>query len=162
MAKASMRSIIPRFNAERMVREYIEKLYCPAARQNRALALDHAAERLADWKKRVGEQWHGVRLERIDTPRSQAAHGEAVVVELRAELAGLLPQDVRVECVVDQGDGESITFRATEMPSGSSAFAAFRLEFVPPFPGLQTYQVRMYPHHELLSHPFEMGRMLWI
>ena len=162
MAKASMRTIIPRFNAERMVREYVEKLYCPAARQNRALATDHAAERLADWKKRVGEQWHGVRLERIDTPKSQAAHGEAVVVELRAELAGLLPQDVRVECVVDQGDGESITFRATEMPSGSSAFAAFRLEFVPPFPGLQTYQVRMYPHHELLSHPFEMGRMLWI
>jgi len=27
---------------------------------------------------------------------------------------------------------------------------------------MQTYQVRMYPYHELLSHPFEMGRMLWI
>ena len=28
MAKASMRSIIPRFNAERMVREYVRNLYC--------------------------------------------------------------------------------------------------------------------------------------
>ncbi len=162
MAKASMRTIIPRFNAERMVREYVEKLYCPAARQNRALATNHAAERLAEWKKRVGDQWHGVRLERIDAPRSQAAHGERIVVELRAQLAGLLPQDVRVECVVDPGEGPSMTFRANEVPSDSPSNAGFRIEFVPPFPGMQTYQIRMYPYHELLSHPFEMGRMLWI
>jgi starch phosphorylase len=55
-----------------------------------------------------------------------------------------------------------MSFRAAEMTSESTSHAAFRIEFVPPFPGLQTYQVRMYPYHELLSHPFEMGRMLWI
>jgi starch phosphorylase len=162
MAKASMRTIIPRFNAERMVREYVEKLYCPAARQNRVLATNHAAERLAEWKKRIGDRWHAVGLARIDTPKSQTTHGEHVVIELKAQLTGLLPQDVRVECVVDQNDGASMTFRATEVPSDSAPDVAFRIEFVPPFPGLQTYQVRMYPYHELLSHPFEMGRMLWI
>jgi len=162
MAKASMRTIIPRFNAERMVREYVEKLYCPAARQNRALASNHAAERLAEWKKRIGEQWPGVHLNRVDVPKAHTTHGERFVVELRAQLAGLLPSDVRVECVVVQNEATSMTFRATEMPSASASDVGFRIEFVPPFPGLQTYQVRMYPYHELLSHPFEMGRMLWI
>jgi len=144
------------------VREYVEKLYCPAARQNRALAANQGAQHLAEWKKRVADQWHAVHLARVDAPRSQTTHGEHVVVELKAQLAGLLPHDVRVECVVDQNDGPSTTFRAIEVPSESAADVAFRIEFVPPYPGLQTYQVRMYPFHELLSHPFEMGRMLWI
>ena len=157
-----MRTIIPRFNAERMVREYVAKLYGPAARQHRALARDSAAERLAQWKQRVTEQWPGVRLERVDTPNAQVTHGETITVELRAHLAGLQPSDVRVECVVTQNDGPSITIGATEIPSGSADHVAFKLDFVPPFPGLQTYQIRMYPVHELLSHPFEMGRMLWI
>ncbi|HTO56934.1 MAG TPA: alpha-glucan family phosphorylase, partial [Pseudomonadales bacterium] len=162
LAKRSMRTIIPRFNAERMVREYVAKLYGPAARQHRALARDSAAERLAQWKQRVTEQWPGVRLERVDTPNAQVTHGETITVELRAHLAGLQPSDVRVECVVTQNDGPSITIGATEIPSGSPDHVAFKLDFVPPFPGLQTYQIRMYPVHELLSHPFEMGRMLWI
>ena len=55
-----------------------------------------------------------------------------------------------------------MTFHANEVPSDSPSNAGFRIEFNPPFPGMQTYQIRMYPYHEFLSHPFEMGRMLWI
>ena len=162
LAKASMRTIIPRFNAERMVRQYVQNLYCPAARQNRALARDTGAERLAQWKQRIAQQWPGVRLERTDTPRPQIKHGERIAVDLKADLAGLQPGDVRVECVVTQDNGESKTFSAVEVPSSAEHRTAFRLEFAPPFAGQQSYQIRMYPHHDLLSHPFEMGRMLWI
>ncbi len=162
MAKASMRTIIPHFNAERMVREYAENLYRPAARQNCALGRDHAAELLADWKRRIAEQWPGVRLERVDTPPGHIGHGEAITVDLRAQLAGLTPTDVRVECVVNQVGHESQTFNAIEVSSDTEGETAFRLELAPPFSGQQTYQIRMYPYHPLLSHPFEMGRMLWI
>ena len=73
------------------------------------------------------------------------------------------PSDVRVECVVTRDDGESRTFSAVEVRAEPPIIErAFRLEFAPPFAGQQTYQIRMYPHHDLLSHPFEMGRMLWI
>ncbi len=162
MAKASMRSIIPRFNAERMVRQYIENIYCPAARQHRRLAKDDAAERLAQWKRRIVEQWPAVRIERIDVPPTHVDHAETVRFELRAELAGLAHDDVRVECVVSQDGATSRTFSAVEAPPHPPGQALFRIEFEPPFSGLQTYQIRMYPYHELLSHPFEMGRMRWI
>jgi starch phosphorylase len=162
LAKASMRSIIPRFNAERMVRQYIEDLYCPAARQHRRLSDHQTAETLAGWKRRVVEQWPAVRIERMDAPPAHVSHADTVGFELRAQLAGLAHDDVRVECVVSQDGRESRTFKASEGPPQPPGHATFRMEFKPPFAGHQTYQIRMYPYHELLSHPFEMGRMLWI
>ena len=44
------------------------KAVLPRRAPNLAVATNHTAEHLAEWKKRVGDQWHGVRLERIDAP----------------------------------------------------------------------------------------------
>jgi starch phosphorylase len=162
MAKASMRTIIPRFNAERMVRQYTTDLYGPAARQRRLLQTDQRAEHLAQWKNHVAQHWPHVRLERIDAPTTRVMHGGRFRIELRAHLAGLQPADVHVECVLTPDSGESVTFEGIEIPSNSPDYTAFELEFEPPFAGHQTYQVRMYPHNALLAHPFEMGRMLWL
>jgi starch phosphorylase len=38
----------------------------------------------------------------------------------------------------------------------------FVLDLDPPLPGLQHYQIRMYPHHDCLSHRFETGCMIWL
>jgi starch phosphorylase len=38
----------------------------------------------------------------------------------------------------------------------------FSLELKPSLSGLQHYQVRMYPRHPLLCHPFELGLMVWL
>jgi starch phosphorylase len=36
------------------------------------------------------------------------------------------------------------------------------LEFRPDLCGKVEYRVRVYPHHELLTHSFEMGMMTWL
>jgi len=162
MAKASMRTIIPRFNAERMVREYATSLYGPATRQRKRLETEQRAEALAQWKQRVLEHWPQVRLERTDTPTTHVMHGGRIRIELRAHLAGLQSDDVRVECVLTPDQGEPVTFNGVQSPSSGGESVEFHFEFEPPFAGHQTYQLRMYPHHALLSHPFEMGRMLWL
>ena len=59
-------------------------------------------KRLAGWKRRIIEQWPAVRIARIDTHPSYVGHADSVRFELRAELAGLAHDDVRVECVVSQ------------------------------------------------------------
>jgi len=38
----------------------------------------------------------------------------------------------------------------------------FSTRVQPPYPGLQTLRLRMYPYHESLTHPLEMGAMLWV
>jgi glycogen phosphorylase len=162
-AKASMASIIPRFNTERMVRQYTTELYCPAARQYRRLGESDAAARLAAWKAHVLEHWPNVAIKRIDVPPAHVTHAATLDFQLRARLAGLATSDVRIECVVEQPGQPTRTFQGVEAsPADADGNACFRVRFEPPFPGLQTYRIRMYPYHELLSHPLEMGRMVWI
>jgi starch phosphorylase len=38
----------------------------------------------------------------------------------------------------------------------------FRLELMPELCGRLLYRIRVYPFHELLTHPFEMGLMVWL
>ncbi len=86
---------------ERMVREYVENLYCPRRARIGHWRLDRGAERLAEWKQRVARTVARRAARRESTlRRSQVAHGDTVVIDLRAQLAGLQPSDVRVECVV--------------------------------------------------------------
>jgi starch phosphorylase len=38
----------------------------------------------------------------------------------------------------------------------------FVLELSPEHCGKLGYRIRLYPHHELLTHPFEMGMLRWL
>jgi starch phosphorylase len=82
MAKASMASILPRFNATRMVDEYVTKFYLSAARRGRHFSQhEHAAaSALSGWKARVRAAWDGVKLRRIDVPTSHITFGDRVTI----------------------------------------------------------------------------------
>ena len=38
----------------------------------------------------------------------------------------------------------------------------FALDFAPEFFGRVEYRMRAFPQHDLLTHPFEMGMMVWV
>jgi starch phosphorylase len=46
--------------------------------------------------------------------------------------------------------------------SGADAECLFHLELTPELCGKLLYRVRIYPHHTLLTHPFETGLMIWL
>ena len=89
----TFRSLGPKVQAERMVREYVTALYVPAAAASRDLAdADLAgtggfgpARELAAWKHRVIQAWPQVRVEHVE---SEAA-GQAPSSGLGADRAGL-------------------------------------------------------------------------
>ena len=74
MAKRSMASLLPRFNATRMLNEYVSKFYVPASAQGRRYAERNfdGAKKVAAWKARVRSAWPGVAARRLDT--AQAPH----------------------------------------------------------------------------------------
>jgi glycogen phosphorylase len=168
MAKASMKTIIPRFNAERMLRDYISTRYGPAARHSRRLAREHGADaaRLSAWKRRIVSHWAGVSAHLASAPPVCTMHGESLDLVVEATLNGLAPDDIAIECLVTcdhEPDGEPrvFLFEHASEPAESHQ-ATFRLSLAPPYSGLQHYRIRMYPYHPLLSHTFEMGRMFWV
>jgi starch phosphorylase len=110
-----------------------------------------------------------------DLPR-----GEMLRLKVAAGLNGMQPADVRVEFVARrllpeadlgapplsayaQGEPDGI-WRAALQPAGedSDGAAVFALDVAPKECGQFATEVRIYPWHELLSHPYELGLMKWL
>jgi starch phosphorylase len=168
MAKRSIATLLPQFNSNRMVREYMDKFYGPASRQwHRYRTKDFAAARsLADWKARVQQAWSGVTIRRLDEPAKRIMYSENVQVQVAVDLNGLKPADVRVEMLVGRASkpGQEHELRLMSFsPTGKDGKEnVFTLEMTPEYCGRLIYRIRVFPHNDLLTHPFELGLMLWL
>jgi len=168
MSKASMKSIIPRFNAQRMLRDYVNRLYHPAQKQRRRLEANGAelARYLARWKERVRQAWPAVSMQLMLQPPAHLYHDDKILLRVRANLNGLAATDVKLECLFGRaGAGGEIDVRQVAelcAVSQEGDYTDFELELAPAIAGLQYYKLRMYPFSDVLSHPFELGCMIWI
>ena len=170
MAKRSIASVMPRFNASRMVREYVSNFYGPASEQGRRFAQAQyaTATKVAAWKGRVRGAWPQVALRRLDTPAQRIPFGEKIAVEVGAKVDGLAPEDLVIELLMTRHEGDSDGARVLKyplLPTGSVNDAGeyvFRVDVAPELCGKLDYRIRAYPRPEALTHPFEMGLMVWV
>jgi len=182
-SKHAMMTVIPRFNMRRVLYDYTQGLYRPAAAHYQLLAADgfSGARTLAEWKQRVRSAWPRVNLKMLADGARDLPRGERVRVRVAAALNGLSPADVRVEFVARRLLPEAdlsppplssylqparpglwqATFAPTEEHDADGA-QVFALEAEPPECGQFRTEVRIYPWHELLSQPFELGLMKWL
>ena len=168
-SKASMKSLIPRFNAQRMVMDYVKDLYIPARDQYKRLASDNAAaaKELALWKRRVRELWPAVTMKLLGNVAGELKFGQRLPIRVSTFLNGLAHDDVVVECLLgaEGEDGEfmirSRTFLDPEEHAQSDE-TVFSIDLNPDHCGSQCFKLRMYPYHASLSHTFEMGCMIWL
>src|SRR6266481_4888936 len=170
MAKHSMATIMPRFNSLRMVGEYLAKCYLPASKQHRLYEQDQFKNSsvIADWKARIHKAWPNVALSRLDAEHHEINFGESLRFEVAVELNDLDPADVVVEMLLglsSKRDKLQSTQRyrfesiGTVTEAGANIFA---IEVKPEQCGKLEYRIRVYPHHDLLTHPFELGMMHWL
>lgn len=168
-SKASMKSCIPNYNSQRMVRDYITNFYAPASRQNRKLCADDykGARELAAWKAKINSAWQGVSMRRIDNSRSWLMSGDSLKIEVAVALGELTADDVVLECIIGTRSDQSSFVEREHIslkPAGKTeqGEAVFSIDLLPPLSGLQFYKLRLYPSHPLLSHPFETGHIIWL
>lgn len=168
MSKASMKSTIPRFNAQRMLRDYVTRLYQPAQKQRRKLEANGAelACQLAHWKQRVRQAWPGVSMQLMFQPPAHLFHDDKILLKVRAELNGLEATDVKLECLFGRGasDGDIDVAQVAELVATGvhGTCTEFQIDLKPEIAGLQYYKLRMYPFNQAMSHPFELGCMIWV
>jgi len=169
MAKRSMATIAPHFNAARMLDEYIRKFYVPAASQWRRHADDGFAlsRHMAAWKERVRAGWGGVGLRRSSEAPARVDFGDAVRFEVAVRLNGLEPADVAVEVVFNRRgvhDEEQDTHAVRLAPERrlDDGDWLYGIDLNPDWCGRIEYRFRVYPYLEQLTHRFEMGLMCWL
>ncbi|MFE3498736.1 alpha-glucan family phosphorylase [Kitasatospora sp. NPDC059160] len=167
MVRHTLVTLGPKVLAGRMVREYVERLYTPAALAQRELAVrDHACAReLAGWKAKVREGWPGVRVEHVeaDCPAEAQELGSSLALRVQVALGALEPGDVEVQAVsgrVDETDGISDAEVLALKPVGGPDLdgrtryeGALELGRTGPF----GYTVRVLPAHPRLASPAELG-----
>jgi len=166
MVRHTVGSLGPKVLASRMVQDYVNKLYAPAAVSSRELAEDKLAlaRELATWKARVRAGWGAVRVDHVEVHGGvdAASVGDVVNVACLISLGSLEPSDVDVQLVYGRVDeSDQITAQRTLSLSVAERFESGRsryegnveLRYSGPF----GYSVRVLPAHRLLANQAELG-----
>jgi len=167
MAKRAVATVLPRFNAARMLNEYVAGFYAPAARRGREFhAHDCSTARdVAQWKARVRAAWPGVAIGSAGEPATRISFGQRVRFEARAALNGLAPEDLAVELVLqrrgEETDAHAQRIRFAAQGAAEDGRQRYVLDLAPEHCGKHECRIRAYPTHPSLTHPFELGLMLW-
>ena len=167
LMRESIRTVTPVFNTHRMVKEYTERLYIPAAKSHEDFARENcqAATQLSQWKSKMRKDWLQVRVHDVQVgnqDRQNIPVGESLQVSARVHLGGVDPNHVRVEAyhgeaenggvknptvtVLDasgqNGDGSYIY--QGSVPASESGAYGFSVRVVPTHPHLmQTHELRL-------------------
>ena len=120
------------------------------------------------WKAKLRAAWGAVSLRRVDEPTRRIDYGGKLTIAVAVRLNGLAPDDVALEVLLGRPGSERasqssrrerLTYQRPLPETGEHLYA---LEYSPPIAGRIEYRVRAYPASELLTHPFEMGMMVWL
>jgi len=165
LVKHTWSSLGPEVVASRMLRDYVNQLYSPAAHSLRAIEADaSAAKDLAIWKSKVRQSWTGVRVDHVDSSDVGDAPevGAHLTVRAFVTLGGLSPEDVAVELVYGTTDAHDriVTPAATAMALAESyegSHHRFEATLALSVTGPFGYTVRILPKHAALASLAETG-----
>jgi starch phosphorylase len=166
--RTSLANLAPRFSTNRMIWEYAERFYLPAANFAGRMAADafHRARELARWKATIFHGWSAVRVEEVHALSNGTRRvGEGYVVESRVRLGTLGPQDVCVELHFGELDAQRrlVAPRSAGMQrvgeAGDGVYL-YRGEIPCTASGMHGYTVRVRPCHPDANNLLATGRSL--
>jgi len=159
--RQSMSKLTPQFSTNRMVREYVEYAYLPAASayHRRSTNDVQLAKELTRWDQQVEENWKNIRLiERRDEESDDHWH-----VTARLYFGELNPMWTRVELYADPLNDED-SQRIPMKDEGPVAGLIHVHQFSTTIPKLRPkghYTLRVLPFHPEAHIPHEMHRIFW-
>jgi len=168
IVKRSIIKLTPRFSTARMVKDYTTRFYMPAANAYHRLTdggLDNARKAL-DWRDRVSEAWNKLKIISVkDTSKAANPLGAECRMEVRVDLDGLCPDDVRVQAVVGKVESNR-DLRNTQIHELEAAGAEgnahiYRGCFNMETPGHRGYTIRIIPKSEFVHVPSEIKLVKW-
>lgn len=172
----TLSTLSPELSADRMVQQYVEQLYTPAAVSARSLAANSAtgARALAEWKARVRAAWPSVTVGHVESGGVDSVPqvGEELHVRAQVRLDGLTTDDVTVELVYGHPNASDEILdpkhlvleqdsTGAAVSDGTAEASSGLVQFAGTIPlsraGSFGYTVRVVPRHESLSSPAELG-----
>ena len=167
MVRHTMTELGKKATSDRMVQDYVTRLYVPAAEHDAALRADGfaGAKDLAAFVTRVRDSWRDVRVDTVDSSGipAQAQSGDSLLVTAGVLLDGLSIDDVAVELVYGRTDEDDALVREHAVyrlrPDGDAVDGVTQFTGTLPLTvtGSFGYTVRVVPTHPQLVSPVELG-----
>ena len=166
MVSHTFATLSPKVLASRMVRDYTEKLYGPAARAG--IALDgkgwRGAKALAAYKAKVRAAWPSVRVDHVESSgvSDSPQIGDVLEVHAYIDLDGLTADDVEVQFVHGRITESDVMWDTQSLPLQlGESFEGSRHRFDGTLrlgrTGSFGYTVRVLPKHPALVGGVELG-----
>ncbi|CAM3197329.1 glycogen phosphorylase [Mycobacterium intermedium] len=171
MVRHTLQTLGPKVLASRMVRDYVENYYAPAARSGRQTiaAPDggnefDAARELAAYRRRIEEAWPKVKITDVDSTGlpDTPLLGSKLTLTATVQLAGLAPDEVTVQAVLGRVDSDDVlqdpvTIEMAYTGSAEGGSQVFSTTTPLPLAGSVGYTVRVLPRHHMLASAAEFG-----
>jgi glycogen phosphorylase len=171
MVRHTLIALGPKVLASRMVRDYTEKYYAPAAQSLRKTVEPGAAgepfgaaRELAAFRQRAAEAWPKVQITDVDSyglPDTPLL-GSELTLTATVHLADLTCDEVSVQAVLGRVDASDALVDPVTVPMQHTGTAEggeeiFTTTAPLPVAGPVGYTVRVLPHHALLAGDNELG-----
>jgi glycogen phosphorylase len=174
MVRHTLQTLGPKVLASRMVRDYVERYYLPAAQSLRkTIAAPEdaegagefgAARELAAYRRRVEAAWPKIQITDVDSTGlpDTPVLGSKLTLTATVQLAGLAPDEVTVQAVlgrVDTSDAllDPVTVEMSYTGSAEGGNQVFSTTTPLPVAGPVGYTVRVLPQHPMLAASSELG-----
>ena len=159
--RASMARLTPQFSTNRVVREYTDTYYVPAAASYRARSADKGAlgTQLVGWARDLEQHWADARFGALRTTTHEAGHQISVEVYL----GRLDAEAVRVELYAEAANGKEperhVMARGRKLDQPENGY-----EYDVRIPARRApgeYTPRLVPYHRAAIVPLEAHEILW-
>lgn len=167
MMKNSMKRLSPLFNTNRMVTEYAERFYIPAAKRHADLKAIHKDKlcSIVEWRKQIQDSSSKVRITHVEAHDDDIHVGAKLRIAASVCLGELRPDAVRVQVYSGplSPDGAIINGSPTEMQhvetNGNEHHYEGELECAES--GACGFSVRVIPYHPEVRIPYEQPWIVW-
>lgn len=167
--KHSMEVLAPFFNTRRMLKEYSRHYYFPAFERVRTITQPNLDKALtfAKWRQDLEGAWGQVKVKQVNIPADTVKVGTEIEITALVALGSLKPEDVRVQLyygplstdgTIGVGGTAVDMTPASQNGSGEHQYSA-RIAYA--HSGDQGVSVRIVPHHEYMTTPFQPGLITW-
>jgi len=170
LMRESIRSVTPMFNTHRMVKEYAERLYIPAAKSHADFA-NHgcaAAVQLSQWKTKIRKDWAQIKVHEVEVgnqDRQNIPVGESLQLRARVHLGPVDPQHVRVEAYHGESENggiknPAVTVLAEGHQNGDGSYL-YQGSVPASESGAYAFSIRVVPIHPHLMQAHELRLITW-
>jgi len=165
--KNSIETISGKFSSNRMVKNYTDNYYVNAIREfNKLDQNPQAIVGYKEWKDKVLYNWGLVNINSISSTNLEKINfGDEIIFEAEIELAGLHPNDVKLEAVngLIDADGNMYDLQYLELNyiSNIGSIYYYKNNIQSNRSGKQGLNFRIIPNNEYLINPQDMYICKW-